>query len=659
MLEPVNFVSGFLFLSLIKISARQKTTENDKGVKAMKVVEGEKLGKIKRETINDLFWETINNYPGLEAVRYRQGDDFTGLTYQEMGAQVKELALALIAFGIKKGDKVSLLSETRYEWVVADFAILTAAGVTVTVYPTLTERIVKFIIDNSDSKIIIVENREQLEKVLSVQDQLPKLKQVIVIDDANHKPGDIIYTFSEAMEIGRQHGSKNPDIYETTWQSVKPEDLSSIVYTSGTTGLPKGAMLSHWNWRFNVYAVVQLVDFEPGDTLLAFLPLAHVYMRLVYFAAVNAAATTYFSLPDTLARDLPEIKPHCFVSVPRLFERVYNRLLEQVHTGSTLRRVIFKWAQKIAIEMGKTKSLWVEPSSSLKKKHRLADKIVFSKIRQRMGVNQLKWTCSAGSSLRKDLAYFFNGIGITIIEGYGMTEVAAPSNLNPVGRFKPGTVGPPLAGIMQRTASDGEVQIKGDNVMMGYYKLPEETKESFTEDGWLKTGDIGEFDEDNYLIFRERKKHILVLSTGKNVAPLPIEEELKKNYWIDEAVVIGDDQKFVAALIQPNYQSILELANEKKLPYDESLTEYMRSSTGEQVPVRIDHKLLNSKQVLEIFDSVVEKANQPFEPYEKVKQFRLMDEALTLEREELTPSLKVKKEVIKKKYQDLINEIYA
>lgn len=625
----------------------------------MSVIQGRDLGEVKRETINELFWATVERYPEVLAAHFRSGDDFSELTYRELGQQVKDLGQGLLALGLKKGDKVSLLAETRYEWVVADFAILTAAGVTVTVYPTLSARTVQFIVDNSDSEIIIVENQAQLNKVISVWDQLPALKQIIVIEALESKPQDNILTLQEAMELGRRFEAEHPAVYETAWRSVEPAALSSIVYTSGTTGLPKGAMLSHWNWRFNVYAVVDLVDFQPGDTLLAFLPLAHVYMRLVYFAAVFAAATTHFSYPDTLAQDLPLVRPHCFVSVPRLFERVYNRLLEQMGSGPVLRKKIFFWAAAVAREMGETLSLWREPGPGLKMKRRIADKLVYSKIRDRMGVDRLKWTCSAGSSLRKDLAFFFNGMGITIIEGYGMTEVAAPSNLNPVGRFKPGTVGPPLAGVMQKIAEDGEILIKGDNVMMGYYKLPEETQEHFTEDGWLKTGDIGEFDQDGYLTFKERKKHILVLSTGKNVAPLPIEEALKRSRWVDEAVVIGDNEKFVSALIQPNYQSLLDLAQEQGLKYDQSKTEMLETATGEKIPVHVDQSLLQNEKVLELFRKVVERANRSFDSHEQVKKFQLLGEALTLEKDELTPTLKVKKDVIQKKYEKLIEEIYA
>lgn len=625
----------------------------------MTVVKGRDLGEVSRETINDLFWASVEKYPDIEAIRYRDGDGFGGFNYRELGDRVRYLAQGLISLGLKKGEKVSLLSDTRFEWVVADLAILTAAGVTVTIYPILSARTIRFIVDNSDSKIIILENSEQLETVLSVLDQLPSLKHILVMEELDERPRENVITLAEAMEAGRRFEKENPGVYEKVWQSVAPEELSSIVYTSGTTGLPKGTMLSHWNWRFNVHAVVDLVDFEPGDSLLAFLPLAHVYMRLVYFAALFAGSTTYFSKPETLAQDLPMIRPHCFVSVPRLFERVYNRLLEQVSSGSILKRKIFHWSAGVAREIGRTHSLWQKPRAGLRFKHRLADRIVFSKIRGKMGVDRLKWTCSAGSALRRDLAYFFNGIGITIIEGYGMTEVAAPSNLNPVGRFKPGTVGPPLAGVMQKIAEDGEILIKGDNVMMGYYKLPEETEESFTGDGWLKTGDIGEFDEDGYLVFKERKKHIIVLSTGKNVTPLPIEEELKKSRWVDEAVVIGDNEKFTGALLQPAYQSLLDLAREHKVSYDESLTRYQDMPTGEKVPVQVDEKLFEDEHILEIFRGVVDKANSAFDPHEQVKNFRLLGEALSLEKDELTPTLKVKRNVIQQRYRDLIDKIYA
>ncbi len=625
----------------------------------MTVVRGKELGEVKHESINDLFWATVERYPDIEAVRYRTGDDFTGLTYREFGEQVKGLAQGLMSLGLNSGDKVSLLAETRYEWALADLAILTAGGVTVTVYPTLSARTVQFIAGNSDSRMIIVENQEQLKKVLSVWEELPQLEQVIMIEGETEKPQENICTFSELMELGLQYSADHPTAYEERWRSVAPTDLSSIVYTSGTTGLQKGAMLSHWNWRFNVYAVVQLVDFNPGETMLAFLPLAHVYMRLVYFAAVSAAATIYFSRPESLAKDLPVIRPNSFVSVPRLFERVYNRITDQVKSGPALRRTIFYWAAGVAREMGRVHSLWAEPSLGLRLKHRLADRLVFSKIRSKMGVDRLKWTCSSGSALTKDLAFFFNGLGIIIIEGYGMTEVAAPSNLNPVGRFKPGSVGPPLPGVMQKIAEDGEILIKGDNVMVGYYKLPEETKEHFTEDGWLKTGDIGAFDSDGYLVFKERKKHILVLSTGRNIAPLPIEEELKKSSWVEEAVVIGDNERFIAALIQPAFQPLLDLARERGLVYDETLTEFVNMPTGERVPVKVDPKLLRDEAVLDFFLSVVDRVNKVFDSHEQVREFRLLCEALTTEKEELTPTFKVKKNVIRNKYAHLIREIYA
>jgi len=622
-------------------------------------VKGAVLERSRKETLNKIFWDTVQQYPEIKAVSYMDQGRLRELKYQEYGEKVRFLSQGLTALGLAKGDKVSLLAATCFEWVWSDFAILTAGGATVTIYPTLTSRAVKYIVENSDSTMIFVEDKEQLEKVLEVWGDLPDLKHVIVMKPRGVGEKERIHSIDSVVEQGKKFAAQSPEHFETTWKSVDPGELSSIVYTSGTTGLPKGTMLSHWNWVFNVVSVTQVVSLQPGDAHLAFLPLAHVYMRLVYFAAVEAGASVCFGTPDTLAEDLPRVRPVSFVSVPRLFERVYSRMLDQMEAGPPLRRRIFFWASKAAREMGRAHSQWKTPSLGLKLRYRLANRLVFTKIRSKLGVDRLKWTCSSGSALSRDLAYFFNGMGVIIIEGYGMTEAAAPTNLNPVERRKPGTVGPPIPGIVQKIAEDGEILIKGDNIMMGYYKLPEETKESFTEDGWLKTGDIGEFDEDGYLIFKERKKNILVLSTGKNIAPLPLEEALKKSRWIDEAVVVGDNRRYISALIQPSYAALLEYADSQGIDHDKGKTEYQEMPTGESVPVRVDGALLSNPAILEVFQAEVNQVNAGFEHFEQVKKFKLLDRALSVEAEELTPTLKVKRKNIEQKNRELIEGLYT
>ncbi|MBT9132980.1 MAG: Long-chain-fatty-acid--CoA ligase FadD15 [Firmicutes bacterium] len=617
---------------------------------------------MEKTTINELFWNTVEQHPEIVAVCYRDGDSFAKITYREAGERAKTLSQGLLSLGLNKGDKVSLLSETRQEWGRADLAILTAGGVTVTIFPTLSPKTVQYIANHSDSKMIFVENQEQLEKVLSVWEQLPQLKQVIVFEPLRARPRANIHTLSEVMEIGRQFETSNPNRYEEVWRSVKPEDLSSIVYTSGTTGPPKGVMLSHWNWCFCANSSAQLIDLAPGEPALGFLPMAHVYARIAYFGALKSAATVYISSPKDLAENLPRVRPVTFISVPRLYKRFYDRIIERLESTTPplrrkIRKKIFFWAAAVARDMGEVKSRWEKPSLKLKLKHRLASPVYWA-IRKKAGMDRLRWTVSAGAALRKELAYFFNGIGLTILEGYGMTENTGPATLNPVGRFKPGTVGPPVPGVMVKIAEDGEILIKGDNLMQGYYKDPGATRDAFTEDGWLKTGDIGFFDKDNYLVFKERKKHLLVLSTGKNVAPLPIEEKLKHSRWVEEAIVIGDEEKFVAALLQPSYQFLLELARERNIEFSEELTKFGLNPAGEEVPIQVDEKLIHNNLIIEIFQKVIDQANPAFDDYEQVKVFRLLKNAVRIETGELTPTLKIKRSAIREKYKDLISEIY-
>jgi long-chain acyl-CoA synthetase len=630
---------------------------------AVKVVKGKELGDVKKITVNELFWNTVEKYPEIVAVYHREGSNFAAITYRKAGERVKALSQGLLSLGLAKGDKVSLLSETRHEWTQTDVAILTAGGVTVTIFPTLSPKTVQYIVNHSDSKMIFVENQEQLEKVLSVWDELPRLKHVIIFEPPTTKPRANIHTLLEVMEMGAQFERSNPNRYEEVWRSVKPEDLSSLVYTSGTTGPPKGVMLSHWNWVFCAISSAQLIELAPGEVALGFLPLAHVYTRVACFGAFKSATTVYLSSPKTLAEDLPRVRPITFISVPRLYERFYDRILERLESITPafrrkIRKKIFFWAAGVAREMGEVRSHWQKPSLKLKLKHRLASPVYY-KIRRTAGMDRLRWTVSGGAALRKELAYFFSGIGITILEGYGMTENTGPATLNPFGRSKPGTIGIPVPGVMIKIAEDGEILIKGDNLMQGYYKNPEATKEAFTEDGWLKTGDIGFFDEDNYLVFKERKKHLLVLSTGKNVAPLPIEEELKKSRWIEEAVVIGDDEKFIAALIQPSYSALLEFAREKNIKFNEKLTKFGLNPAGEEVPIQVDEKLIQNSLIIETFQKVVDEANLAFDDYEQVKKFRLIKNAVSIEGGELTPTLKIKRSAIREKYKGLIREIYA
>jgi long-chain acyl-CoA synthetase len=633
-------------------------------------------------TVNELFWRSVARFPRLDAVKYRDRGGFSGLTFAEYGTKVKHLSLGLKSLGLEKGDKASLFSRTRYEWALSDLAVQSAGAVTVSIYPTLATNTVKYIVDHSDSKIIILENRKLLEQLLPVAGDLPLLRHIVTIEDCG-KPQDNIFTLDELVERGKGYENENPGACEATWKSVQPDDLSSIIYTSGTTGPPKGVMLSHWNWVFTALASARLTVLAEGEPGMAFLPMAHVYMRLAYFTSVLGGATMYFTLPEHLAEDLARIRPRGFPAVPRLFEQIYERIIERVEASPPHRRKIFYIAARKAREMGRLKSLGVETDNltgeerrllldagRLKKPaarlplgqrlgHRFFDLLVYKKIRKGAGLDRLSYAVSGASSLPKDLAYFFSGIGIRIIEGYGLTETCAPGCANPVERIRPGTIGRPLPGTMIKLDEDGEILIKGGHVMQGYYKMPEETRQVFTADGWLKTGDTGAVDEAGYLVFKERKKHIIVLSTGKNVAPLPIEERLKKSRWIGEAVVVGDDRKYVAALIQPAFDPLLDFARQNKIEFDEALTEKTFDAAGAEITATVDPALLKHEMVLDLYRSVLAEANPTFDPHEQVKRFALLPGVLSEENEEITPTLKVKRSRVIEKYAGLIEEVYA
>jgi long-chain acyl-CoA synthetase len=608
----------------------------------MRVVKGRKLHYKKKETLNEMFWNTVKDYPDTKAMTFFDDGSLKSLTYREFGDYVKNLAKGLISLGIKKGDRVAIYSDTRFEWELFDFAILTAGAIVVTVHSILNREQVEYIIKDSESKVIIVENEILLENVKDLD------AKIVTIEKTNEMH------MNEVLELGKHFEVD----YGRTWQSVEPDDVASIVYTSGTTGEPKGAMLTHWNWRFNTISVDTIIPFYPGEKYICFLPLSHVFQRLVFFAGVSKAANAVFTTPQMFVETLRLVKPVAFVTVPRVLERANKGILENVEKQSALKKRIFYWARDVAIRCGMKMSRGESFGLKLGLQRWLADRLVYSKIRERLGLQRIRFICSSGAELAKNLAYMFNGMGIPVIEGYGMTETAAPSNLNPVERFKPGTVGPPIPGIEEAVADDGEILIRGDNVMKGYWKKPHMTEEVFTEDGWLKTGDLGDFDEDGYLIFLGRKKLIIVLDTGKNVSPIPIEEELTKNPYISDALLLGDGKPFVAALIQPNYNMLLELAKQLGVSYDKSRIKIQKGISGEDEVVGVDENLVKNSKILEFYAKIVEGANRKFAKHETVKKFRLIPEAFSIEKGELTPTLKKRKHVILKNYENYVKEIY-
>lgn len=599
------------------------------------IVRGKAL-MVEKKTLNQMFWDTVREHPEVKAIGYWDDGELRYLTYRDFGERVKALAKFLISKGLQKGDRVAIYADTRYEWEIADFAVLTAGGIVVTVHSVLNREQVEYILRDSESRFVFTERK--------YADNVPEGFEVFLLEEINNLT-------SEVVEVSDEE-------YRKKWMDVKPDDVSSIVYTSGTTGEAKGAMLTHWNWVFNCHSVMSITPFYPSEPHICYLPLSHVYQRLVFFAGVLRAATAVFCTPQQFLETARAVKPVGLVVVPRILERVNAGIIERVESSSAFAKKLFFWSRKVAVEWGRRMSKGERFGLKLRIQRGIADRLVYGKIRDNLGLQRVRFVCSSAAELQKELAYMFNGMGIPVIEGYGMTETAAPVNLNPVGRFKPGTVGPPIPGVEEMIAEDGEILVRGDNVMKGYWKKDFETKKSFTEDGWFKTGDLGRFDEDGYLILLGRKKHIIVLDTGKNVSPVPIEEELLKNPLVGDAVIIGDKRPFVTALIVPNFERLIDLAEKKGLEYDREKIRVSKGVSGEEEITAIDDKLVENPVVLEVYQKIVDEVNERLAKHERIGKFRLLPESFTIDKGEITPTLKKRKHIILEHYKSLIEEMY-
>jgi long-chain acyl-CoA synthetase len=589
------------------------------------------------ETLNQVFLNTVKTYQKENFILYKEKGKYTGISTLEFKNRVEEFSLGLRELGLKKKDKVIILSENRPEWIISDIAILCFGGITVPIYSTLIPPQIKYIINDSDARVVIFSDEVQGEKLKAIKDELPKVEHFISFTS---KPFDGVYTFSEVRELGKKLKSEKPNFFEESALEIKPDDIATIIYTSGTTGPPKGVILTHKNILSNIVSVSQIIEFSDKDVVLSFLPLSHILERMVTHTYIYKGCTiAYAESVETVAENLLEIRPHIMVSVPRVFEKIYARVMDNVLASSKLKRKIFFWAIKVGKDLSQRKLANKKISPFLKFKHKLAHKLVFSKIIEKTG-GRVRFFVSGGAPLSKEIAEFFYAMGLLILEGYGLTETSPVIAVNTIENLKFGTVGKPIPGVEVKIAPDGEILAKGPNIMVGYYKKEAETKEAF-KDGWFHTGDIGYLDEDGFLVITDRKKDIIVTSGGKNVAPQPIENMLKANPYISNAVVIGDKRKFVSALIVPDFDKLEEYARYNNIQFE----------------TRKD--LISKEEIKNFIMAEVERATPDLAPYEKIKKIALLERDFELDKNEITPTLKVKRNVIEEKYKDLIDKIYA
>jgi long-chain acyl-CoA synthetase len=606
-------------------------------------------------SIAEMFLAVTDHYKSSKKDAYRRKVEgkWVGTSYADLYEQVEALALGLRSLGLSHGDRIGLLSENRLEWVVTDFACACSGFVDVSVFPILTAKQVEYVFNNAEVKIAFCSNKLQLGKLLKVAEEIPSLEKIVVfqkdaieaMQGGAKKP---LVHFAEILEEGRKLASAVPGQLRQLAGRVTSEDLLTLIYTSGTTGNPKGVMLTHGNLAANLTGISHLIDLTEEDVVLSYLPLCHSYERTAgYYTCFGCGVTTAFADSiETVPANLVEVRPTLLTSVPRLFERIKGRIEKGVQAGPEKNRKIFYRAVAVGVEHYRTRMKKGSAGLILSAKYAIADRLVFSKVREKIGVTRLRFFVSGGGPLPADVAEFFFALGIHIIEGYGLTESSPVISANPAERPKIGTVGLPLFNVEVKIDPDGEILTRGPHVMRGYYKDPAATEEAIDSEGWLHTGDIGRFDEDGYLKITDRKKNILVSSGGKNIAPQPIENLLAESPLIDQVMLVGDNRPFVTALVVPDYEALREIA------------ESMQKKVGDLGSESAREELLDFDPVVLAIDSALKDLQRDLAGYERVRRYRLLSEPFTVENGMMTPTLKVKRKVVEERYRDEIEKMY-
>ena len=589
-------------------------------------------------TLTKLFFDAVSKFNRPDALQVKVGGAYKPISHSEVAERVRHAARGLSSLGVRRGDRVGILSENRPEWAIADFACLTAGLTDVPIYPTLPADQIAYILKDSGAVAIFVSNKAQAEKIREIRSQVPALKTVVAFDDV---PGLANMSIADLEKRGAEgETSRSIETYREDALLVKPDDLATIIYTSGTTGEPKGVMLSHDNIYSNVEASRKAIPFEGKDVGLSFLPLSHIFERMAghYMMFATGTSIAYAESIDTVAANMGEVKPTLVLSVPRLYEKMYARILETALTGGFLKKKIFFWARGVADRWATEKLAGKEPGGLLGIQYGIAQRLVFSKLKTRTG-GRLRYFVSGGAPLSPDINKFFYAAGLEILEGYGLTETSPVIAVNTPEAFRIGTVGKPIDGVEVKIAADGEILTRGPHVMKGYYNKPDATRESIEPDGWFHTGDIGEL-RDGFLAITDRKKDIIVTAGGKNIAPQPLENKVKTNKYVAQAVMLGDKRKFPSMLIVPNFDQLERWAKERNIIWTDR-AQLLRMPT------------IQAKMEQEVNQELAGAAH-----FEIPKKIGLIEHDFSIEKGELTPTQKVKRRAIDKNYKKLIDSLY-
>lgn len=592
-------------------------------------------------SIPDMLRQNASRFQGRLALKYRKQGKFVTLSYAEFYERALMVARGLKKMGVMPGDRVAILSENRAGWVIADMGILSAGAVVVPIYPTNTPEQIEYVLNHSGAKIVFVSGKFQYLKLLKVRDAIPGVELVITFERFLGESALPVCTFYQLSEIDHPISAEEKNEIEAIIDRIDPSDMLTLIYTSGTTGVPKGVMLSHNNiLTNNQYLTEQSGAIGENDVMLSFLPLSHILERSAgyYMAIRNGVLLAFADSIDKLPENMMEVNPTVMVSVPRLFEKIYHRIYENAHQMPIFKRKLFHWAVEVGKQFVEAKYVKKQSSGMLAVKYAVADRLIFSKVRARFG-GRLKLCCCGGAPLDKTINEFFWAIGIPVFEGYGLTETSPAISFNSFENIRFGSVGVALKQTEIKIATDGEILVKGPQVMLGYYNDPAATAEVL-EKGWFKTGDIGKL-ENGFLHITDRKKELIITAGGKNIAPQPIENELKMDKYVSSAFVYGDRKPYLTALLVPNLERLLEVAKEKHINYYD-----------------LDDLVMN-EQVNRLFEQRVADINARLAPYETIKKFVLLSHDFSIEGGELTPTLKLRRKVIYEKYRQKIEDLYA
>ena len=596
---------------------------------------------MKYKTISQMFYESMRKSLDGKIMFYKDGLKWKGLTGRDILSIVEKISFSLYTHDIRYQDKIAILSNTSYKWALCDYGIISMGGVTTTVYPSLLPNQIEYILNDSESKIIFVEDEMQLEKVKTIFDQCEHLKKIVVMDNSFEGNSEHIDNLNSFLVFDKEVIASSNLAFENMVHKSQPGDLVTLIYTSGTTGIPKGVMLSNENLLSNIYGVSKIQKDIKNETFLSFLPLSHVLERMAghFYPMFINSKIYYAENMEKVAENMADISPTVVVCVPRFFEKMYNAVVQNMNKSSSTKKKLFWWAINVgkdylAIENSKNKAPFL-----LKIKHEIANKLIYSKIKAKLGGN-IKFFISGGAPLSPDVAEFFAALNVIILEGYGLTETSPVLTSNVPGEIKFGFVGRPLDNVQLKIGNDGEILAKGPNIMMGYFKNKEATSEVINSDGWFHTGDIGEIDKEGYVKITDRKKSLIVTSGGKNIAPAPLENALLTSKYIDQVLVIGDKRNFLTCLIVPSFENVKDylLSRNKELTSNQAIIDY--------------------PDVLELFEKEVDASMQKFSKFEQIKKFSLLSRQLMIEKGELTPKMSIVRKKVSENFKDKIEEMY-